>query len=63
MCTRGEEIKQASKREGVELGIAKNTVDFIDNLVCSLAKPLEEVCALLGTTLEAYMSAKTLIGK
>lgn len=45
------------------IGEARILVKHVESLIHTLAKPIEEVCALVGTTSEAYMSAKELIDK
>lgn len=48
---------------GEARGKAKTLVENVDTLMKSLSKTLEETCLLLGTTMEAYMSAKALLSK
>lgn len=69
MCTAGKEIaikheqigEARGKANGEARGRAEMLVSNIDTLMKSSFKTLAEACTMLGTTIEAYTSAKKLL--
>ena len=58
-----EAVKMNILEIGMQHGEAKQLVNSVENVVANLKISVEEACKILGTSVEAFEKAKTIIQK
>lgn len=56
-------ILEIGIESGIEQGTAKQLMESVGNVMTNLKVSVEEACAILGTSVEAYENARTIILK